>query len=137
MAKWLGRSMRMSGTAERFLMACNALEAAFSVKGSPASKTLSEGCAFACAKTPKERRAIAKELSRLYDLRSGLVHGRGEDEIALRDVHSIQHHVHLLLCLVLINRGKFKDVDLGDWAKDQMFGAPYDLEWPQPWSDSE
>ena len=45
-ARWLGRSVRMPDTAERFLMAVNALEAAFTLSGSPVSSTLADGAAL-------------------------------------------------------------------------------------------
>lgn len=132
-AKWLGRSLRMSGTTERFLMAVNALESLFSRgRGAPVIQNIAEGAAFVKGRTSKDRLAVCKHIRELYGKRSTLVHG-GDDKILDVDAATIQLYVYEILCLCFLNISKLNNLKNGieDWVERQKFGDKYNLRWPK------
>jgi hypothetical protein len=140
-AKWFGRSVRMNGTAEKFLMAANAVEAAFTRGGdAPVSQNIADGIAFVVYKDAQSRRNVFDEIRKLYGKRSKLVHGN-QDEVEEMELRKMLSYTFNLLCLLLMNIEKFKAFEtdgrdgLECWVQEQKYGAAYDLVWPEPWSD--
>lgn len=125
---WAGRARVEHRPEHRFLLYAIALEALLAKPNARSGVTerLRLRVAFLVHRKATSRKTLAATMSRLYDLRSSLVHAGTAEELADRDVDIIEHIVELAIVSIL-TKSPFKEmknaIDFDRWFDDQLLGV--------------
>jgi hypothetical protein len=124
---WLSRGRQAESRSERFLYFFTSLEALLSSddKGTPIGQTISRHAAVILFNDAHQRALLAKELQKLYGLRSSLVHA-GKRNVSAAEAARSQELLESLYLAVL---QKVKVTDKFEIFSGRLAEASYGLPW--------
>lgn len=119
---WYSVSQKTVETENKFLNLTTCLETFFTSKGrDPISNAIAEGCAFVLSEDFELRRAIYRDVKKLYGQRSGLSHG-GKTAILESELKLIERFAWELLRAMIAKLDKLQSREsLREWIEEQKF----------------
>ncbi len=135
-AGWLSESRREPNLEAAVVKSVISLESLLILgESEPLSRSLSERSAFLLSPLPETRRRVGTLVGRLYEVRSGIVHGgrRKRKNLTPRLLEACDRLAVLLLMVTAHNSDSWVDEDgFRRWVGDERWGPPSRLVLPFP-----